>query len=192
MEKRGLVEALRAQGVRAGQRVVFVDEMRVGLIGVVRRRWGARGVKLRARVERRYVWRYLQVAVDPLSGQVWWCWSERLGKEAVCAALGAWREAGVEAVVWDNAPAHRARMVRELGVGLVYLPAYSPELNPVERVFEELRRCVEGVVYGDIAGKMLAVEGVLRELASSSARVLRLVGWSWIRAGLLSLGGGDS
>ena len=41
----GFREALTAQGVRVGQRVVFVDELRVGLIGQVRRRWTARGVK---------------------------------------------------------------------------------------------------------------------------------------------------
>jgi hypothetical protein len=62
---------LTAQGVRAGQRVVFVDELRVGLIGQARRRWTARGVKWRQRVERSYKWRDLQVAVDPLSGEVW-------------------------------------------------------------------------------------------------------------------------
>jgi len=42
---RGVREALTAQGVRVAQRVVFVDAMRVGLIGQVRRRWTARGVK---------------------------------------------------------------------------------------------------------------------------------------------------
>jgi hypothetical protein len=42
---RGFRAALTAQGVRVAQRVVFVDAMRVGLIGQVRRRWTARGVK---------------------------------------------------------------------------------------------------------------------------------------------------
>jgi hypothetical protein len=45
---------LTAQGVRVGQRVVFVDEMRVGLMGQVRRRWTVRGVKWCPRVERSY------------------------------------------------------------------------------------------------------------------------------------------
>jgi len=87
VETRGFSAALTAQGVRLGQQVVFVDEMRVGLIGQVRRRWTARGVKLCPQVEHSYKWRYLQVAVDPLSGQVWWRWSERLGKEAAVAAF---------------------------------------------------------------------------------------------------------
>jgi len=45
---------LTAQGVRVGQRVVFVDALRVGLMGQVRRRWTVRGVRLCQRVERSY------------------------------------------------------------------------------------------------------------------------------------------
>ena len=112
-----LPQALTAQGVRVGQRVVFVDELRVGLMGQVRRRWTVRGVKWCPRVERSYKWRYLQVAVDPLSGEVWQRWSGRLGKEAAVAALSEWRALGVAVVVWDNAGSHRAREVREVGVG---------------------------------------------------------------------------
>jgi hypothetical protein len=172
---------LTVQGVRLGQRVVFVDEMRVGLIGQVRRCWTARGVKVRQRVERQFKWRYLQMAVDPLTGQLWWRWSSRLRSADAVAALLEWRASGVEVVVWDNAPSHRARCVGECGVVLVNLPAYSPELNPVERVFCEVRRCVEGVVYGAIEAKVAAVEAALGEL---SGRMVRLVSWDWIREAL--------
>jgi hypothetical protein len=77
--------------------------------------------------------------------------------------------------------------VRAVGVQLVYLPAYSPELNPVERVFCELRRCVEGVLYETIEAKMAAVEEVLRALSGSSGSGARLVGWDWIREALAGL-----
>ena len=127
---------MTAQGVRAGQRVVFVDEMRVGLIGQVRRRWTVRGVRLCPRVERSSKWRYLQVAVDPLSGEVWQRWSARLGKEAAVAALSEWRALGVAVVVWDNAGSHRARAVREVGVVLVYLPACWSDTNRAFKVHE--------------------------------------------------------
>jgi len=167
---------LTAQRVRLGQRV--------GLIGQARRRWTVRGVRLCPQVERSYKWRYLQVAVDPLSGQVWWQWSERLGREAVVAALCKWRALGVAVVVWENAGSHRARAVREVGVELVYLPAYSPELNPVARVFCEVRRCVEGVVDGLLAAKLAAVAGALGGLRDG---MVRLVGWDWIREALEGL-----
>ena len=71
---------MTAQGVRVGRRVGFVDALRVGWMGQVRRRWTVRGVRLCQRVERSYEWRDLQVAVDPLSGAVWQRWSARLGK----------------------------------------------------------------------------------------------------------------
>ena len=170
------------QGVRLGQRVVFVDAMQVGLIGQVRRRWTARGVKGRWRVSRRYVWRYLQGAVDLWTGQVWWRWSARVRREDTWAALLAWR-----AAVWDNAGCHRARWVRAVGVGLVFLPAYSPELTPVARVCGEARRCVEGVVYGAIEAKVAAVESALEGL---SGHMVRLVGWDWIREALDELPSG--
>jgi hypothetical protein len=80
-----------------------------------------------------------------------------------------------------------ARWVREAGVGLVFLPAYSPELNPVARVFCELRCCVAGVVYETIEAKMAAVEGALEGLLGSSGGVLRLVGWERVREALEGL-----
>jgi hypothetical protein len=40
-------------------------------------------------------------------------------------------------------------------------------VHPAERVFEELRREVEGQVYGTIEKKMTAVEQALKELAAS-------------------------
>ena len=162
---------MTAQGVRVGRRVVFVDALRVGWMGQVRRRWTVRGVRLCPRVERSSKWRDLQVAVDPLSGEVWWRWSARLGKEAAVAALSEWRALGVAVVVWANAGSHRAREVREVGVALVYLPAYWSELNPVERVFCEVRRCVAGVVYGLLWAQVAAVAGAFGGLGLDTGGV---------------------
>jgi transposase len=44
-------------------------------------------------------------------------------------------------VVLDNAPCHRRKDIGEIpGLTVLFLPPYSPELNPAERFFEELRR----------------------------------------------------
>jgi transposase len=46
-------------------------------------------------------------------------------------------------VVLDNLPAHRARAVRravrKAGAGLWYLPPYSPDLNPIEKVWAKVK-----------------------------------------------------
>ena len=52
------------------------------------------------------------------------------------------------AVVIDNAPCHRPKILHSIpGLTLVYLPSYSPELNPVERYFEELRRATANEMF---------------------------------------------
>jgi hypothetical protein len=186
VEKGGLAAALAAAGVTAGQAVGWADEMRLGLHGQVRRRWCPRGVKLRQKVEIRYVWRYLALAVEP-TGRLRWSWLTRCRQEPVAEVVTAWGAAGLAALVWDNAPSHTAKRVRALGLPLIALPPYAPELNPAERVFEELRRAIEGVVYGDIERKVAAVEAVLTDLAADPERVRRLAGWQWISDALATL-----
>ena len=163
----------------AGAAVAWGDEMRLGLHGQVRRRWAPRGVKLRQVVEVKYVWRYLALAVHP-TGRLRWRWLANMQKESVAEAVQGWREGGVGALVWDNAPGHKARLVQQIGLPLVPLPPYAPELNPAERVFEELRRAVEGRVWGTIEAKVEAVEALLQDLARQPERVRRLAGWTCI------------
>ena len=45
VEKGGLLAALQAEGLRRGEEWVFAEEMRLGLLGQVRRVWKRRGEK---------------------------------------------------------------------------------------------------------------------------------------------------
>jgi transposase len=156
------------------------DEMRIGLLGQVRRRWTPRGVKIRQRMQFGRVWRYLALAVDGLGGRLRWTWIENMKGESIVRAVHAWKSVQVEAVVWDRAGGHRTRSVREVGVVLVEQPAGSPELNPSERVFEEVRRRIEGRLYQTIEEKMAAIETELAALAADPSRLRSLAGWAWI------------
>ena len=49
-----------------------------------------------------------------------------------------------------------------------------------ERVFQEVRRWVEGRVYGSIEEKVEAVNAYLRRLESDPRQVRSLAGWGWI------------
>jgi transposase len=57
-------------------------------------------------------------------------------------ALAPALQAG-QVVVMDNLPAHKPKRVRELieerGCELIYLPAYSPDLNPIEEAFSKVK-----------------------------------------------------
>lgn len=158
------------------------DEMRLGRHGQVRRVWAPRGVKVRQRKQIAYAWTYLALAVDGQRGELRWTWLPTVRKEALAPVVAAWRAAGLTALVWDSSGSHRARLVRDVGLPLIPLPAYAPECNPAERVFEEIRRVSEGRVYPDLEAKRTAAETVLAALAADPARVRRLAGWDWIAA----------
>lgn len=63
-------------------------------------------------------------------------------------------------------------------------PGYSPELNPAERIFEEVRRHVEGEVYPSAEAKQQAADLYLRALQATPAWVRQPCGWDWIQKAL--------
>jgi hypothetical protein len=188
VEKGGLAAALDAVGLTRSSRIGFADELRLGLRGTTRRVWGRRGVKVHQRLQLRYDWWYLFAAVDARAGTVWWTWVDSMRAAELVPLLEALRvNTPLDALVWDGAPSHRDAAVRAVGVPLVGLPPYSPELNPAERLFEEVRRQVEGRVYTSLADKVAAVNAFLTELDADPARVRSLCGWAWINATIATL-----
>jgi len=179
LEKRGLGEALKAIGACRDQ-VYWSDEMRVGLLGQVRRVWGLRGVKVVQRVEFERKWTYLNLAVNVVKGTLPWDWSENMTSETLASVLKRWEEKGVKVVVWDRAAGYHGKAYAGVQVRRMEQPSYSPQLNPVERVFEYLRSQIEGKVYGSQEAKRAAVEEELKKLANDPEKVKRLTGWKWI------------
>jgi len=175
---------LKQAGITQGDRVYFPDEMRLGLRGTLRRVLAPRGVKVVQKVQLVYEWTYLLLAVDPLRGQIRWSWIERMNTEHLLPVLRQWK---LPCVVWDGAPAHQAQALSELEMVRIRQPAYSPELNPAERVFEEVRRAVEGEVYPSLEAKQQAAEVYLRALEADPERVRQLCGWEWLCTALDAL-----
>jgi hypothetical protein len=71
--------------------------------------------------------------------------------------LVRWRtgKRGRLVIIWDNAPSHIAKVVKaeakRLGIELVYLPGYSPDLNPIERLWNWMREEVtRGYCHGSL------------------------------------------
>lgn len=179
---------LRAAGLILEHRIGWADEMRIGLFGTTRRVWGRRGVKVRQRLQLVREWRYLHLVVDPLQGRLWWFWSQTMQTTVARSLVEATKtETDLAALVWDRAPSHRDATVRAVGLPLIEQPPYAPELNPAERVFEELRAGIEGVVYPTIEAKVAAVEAILDDLDRDPERVRRLTGWRWIAENLDAL-----
>ncbi len=163
------------------------DEMRVGLIGQVRRVWAPPGVKVVQLLEYKYAWSYLNLVVNGLTGQVRWQWAQNMKGESIAPIVQQWNYEGIDVIVWDGARGHRGPAYAEVAVKLIEQPPYSPELNPAERVFQYLRDKIEGHVYGSIAAKKAAVEKELETLAASPEKIRALAGWDWIRLAVAGL-----
>ncbi len=183
MERGGLAAALDAVGLTQASRLGFADEMRLGLRGTSRRVWGRRGIKVRQRLQLTYEWWYRFAAVDGRAGTVSRTWVDSMKAADLVPLMEALRaNAPLDALVWDGAASPRDDAVRAVGVPLIQLPPYGPELHPAERLFEEVRRHTEGRVYATLADKVAAVNAFLDELDADPTRVRRLCGWDWIDA----------
>ena len=79
-----------------------------------------------------------------------------------------------QVVVMDNLSAHKGQRVRELieqrGCQLVYLPSYSPDLNPIEEAFSKIKRLVRKA---EARTKEALVEAIGLALSVASSRDAR-------------------
>ena len=81
-------------------------------------------------------------------------------------------------VVLDNARYQRNKVVQglaaELGIRLLYLPSYSPNLNLIERLWGFTKRAsVYGRYHGDFASFRAAIEATLAAIPTTHADALK-------------------
>jgi hypothetical protein len=114
----------------------------LGLLPIRRRVWAPKGQRPVVHVARHYTWLYVYGFVRPSTGQSWWCLLPRVTTTAFALALATFaRDEGIDAdhhalLVVDQAGWHVSPKV-ELpeGLHLAFLPPYSPELQPAERLW---------------------------------------------------------
>jgi transposase len=83
-------------------------------------------------------------------------------------------------VVLDGAPSHRSEeIVYPENVDLLPLPAYSPELDPVERWFEEFRRELANKAFETVELLQEALGQALLPYWEHPVRLRQLTGFSW-------------
>ncbi|GAB5492388.1 MAG: hypothetical protein Phog2KO_26030 [Phototrophicaceae bacterium] len=143
----------------------------------MRRRWGLRGVKIIQPRQIQFAWRYLVLAIDVIQLDLKWTWAERMNQASLKPIFEQW---ALETVIWDGASSHRGQDICTLPMNRIFLPPYSPELNPAERIFEEVRREIEGFVYPSLQAKQDRIHQFLRGLRADKKRLASLVAWDWI------------
>lgn len=83
-----------------------------------------------------------------------------------------------DCVVWDNLSVHKTRAVRELfaeaQVELLFLPPYSPDLNPIEMCWSKLKTYLRSVGARNYETLSEAISAAITKITASDAQ-------NWIR-----------
>lgn len=121
-----------------------MDEARFGQQGTTTRVWAPRGSRPAVVKQTRYEWAYLYAAVEPGSGASVALQAPHINTGTMNVFLGMLSaELGPRdhaVLILDQAGWHKARKLRVPdNLTILYLPPYSPELNPVERLWAYLR-----------------------------------------------------
>ena len=166
--------------------VWFQDEARFGQQNTTTRLWAKKGSRPRAVKQQQFEYAYLFGAVCPATGEtealVTPCVNQeimRIHLENISKRTPAGRHA---LVIMDGAGWHTDHLIDALdNISLMKLPPYSPELNPIEQVWQWLRqhslanRCFDG--YDDIVEQC---SNAWNSFIEDSERVKKLCKRDWI------------
>lgn len=144
---RRIYKALRESGDRLKGRPLRVwvaDEGRFGLQPCLRRAWVTRGVRAHKSSRCEYDWLYVWAALQVGGAGSEFFYSEQADKETSGVFLKQISQRdpyAVHVVIWDGAGFHPSGADSRVpdNVVLVKQPPYSPELNPVEKLWDMLR-----------------------------------------------------
>ena len=173
-------------------RLMFQDEGRFGRVGFPRRAWAPEGCRPECpgQIIREYIYAYS--AISPLDGKI----ESLIVPRADSDLMGLFLEQVSERfpndkilMVADKAAWHTTgKLVIPSNLKLAFLPPYSPQLNPVEHLWKEIR---EKWFANRVFKSLDAVEGQLFDaLASMNMNpeyVRSFAGFDWIIDSLLYL-----
>ncbi len=172
---------------RTPVRVWVLDEARFGLHTVHRRMWALRGVRVIVPHQQKYEWDYTYGAVEVSRAGSVFCFQSSVHQEAsgkFIDQIVAHDPAAIHVLIQDGAGFHLPENDPRLpaNVRVITLPAYSPELNPVEKLWDHLKDAICNRVFASVEELRAALTGWLREFWRDGTRALSLVGRGWLLA----------
>lgn len=166
------------------------DEARFGLMTTQRRRITARGVKPVGTCQHAYANNWLYGTVAPASGDAFFLVLPKLNTtnmQVFVDAFAAAYPSTFNVLLLDNSAVHTTPRLRlPPNVALVFLPAYSPELNPAERLWQDLRGRMAWRTFADLDG--LEAE-LCTQLAHYTPRVVQsLTSYPYLQRAIVEVG----
>jgi transposase len=170
------VQSLPQTAAERPVRIFCQDESRVGLLPVQRRRLTLSGVKPVGRVQYCFANFYMYGTVEPKTGESFFLELPQLNTVNFQIFLNEFAQHYQESlniVVLDNGSCHKAKaLVIPDNVVCLFLPPYSPELNPIERLWRELKDQLAWVLVTPLEELEHRVEAILRHYSKAAIQSL--------------------
>lgn len=133
------------------------DEHRVGLQPVIRRIWAKKGVPTVVSINPHYEWTWVYAFVNPQKGETYWLLLPTVNIDLFNLALKEFHKAQnpinnkIIILVVDRAGFHDGEGIEiPEGIILLFLPSYSPELQPAEKLWPLSNEAVANRTFKDL------------------------------------------
>jgi transposase len=161
-------------------KIWVADEARFGLHTQSRRCWALRGQRVVLAQEQRYEWEYVYGAVEVVEGRAEFQFLPSVSLELSGGFLQQLADSDVRAehvVIWDQAGFHPRPGDATLParIHLLPLPPYSPELNPVEGLWDQTQDVTCNKHFANLDALEATLTQALRPFWETPARALSLV-----------------
>ena len=179
------VKQTRTQRPESRISLWFMDEARLGLQPILGRRWSLRGQRPVVKVQPRYQWQYVFSGVNVETGHTHSLILPTVNLEMMQLWINEFSanlsQDEIRILVMDGAGWHSKGGVKwPDGILPVWLPPYSPELNPAERLWSLMRKQLANHCFEDIADLTEHIITAINGWIDNPQKLVSTVCYSWI------------
>lgn len=163
-------------------RAFVLDETRLGLMPIIRRRITLKGVKPIQQVHHRFENYYIYGAVEPTTGDSFFLELPQLNSECFQIYLDELSlnyQDDLLLILLDNGSFHKVKkLVLPHNVLFLFFPPYSPELSPIERLWQDVKDELSFFLYETLSEHKNATGNVLNSYSRED--IASLTGYRYI------------
>ena len=160
----------------------FQDETRLGYRTESGRKITRAGVKPKQILQWHYSYYYIYGLVEPLKGRSFFYEFSHFNSDCLGLFLEQFTQEysdQIHIIQLDNAPCHTAhKLIVPDNVILLFQPPYSPELNPIERVWQYIKKQLKNLFFTSLDDVKYKVANILNSL--SKEIIHSLTAWEYI------------
>ena len=165
------------------------DETRLGLKTIEKRKITLKGVKPKGQVQWNFKSYYIYGAVAPKTGESFFWEFSHLDGDCFQIFLDEFAKKypdNLNVIQLDNGRFHyNSKLKIPDHVILIFQPPYTPELNPIERLWQDLKKQLSWSNFQNLSSLKEKVSSILEEF--SPEKIISLAGWDYILEALATV-----